>query len=75
MARQNIKSIKVKKVYPIKGRKDFYKYVILNDGKIAKDFQGKQMYFNAKKDANYVANAQRKVRSKLKRWFKSKKTK
>jgi hypothetical protein len=48
-------SIAVKKVYPIEGRKDFYKYVVIDNGQIAKGFQGNKfdepMYFNNKEDA------------------------
>ena len=51
------KKILVKKVYPIKGRRDFFKYVVMDAGKIAKDFRGKEMYFNLKADADRVAKA------------------
>jgi hypothetical protein len=59
-------SISVKKVYPIEGRKDFYKYVVMDNGHIAKGFQGNKfdepMYFMNKEDAQRVADARRKVR-------------
>jgi hypothetical protein len=59
-------AITVKKVYPIKGRKDFFKYVVMDNGVIAKGFQGNkfgvEMYFNDKEDAERVAVARRKVR-------------
>lgn len=58
--------ISVKKVYPIQGRKDFFKYVVIDNGQIAKGFQGNKwdqpMYFDNKEDAERVANARRKVR-------------
>ena len=58
--------IYVKKVYPIKGRKDFYKYVVIDNGVIAKGWQGNsinvEMYFDSKVHAERVANARRKVR-------------
>lgn len=58
--------ITVKKVYPIKGRRDFFKYVVMDNGVIAKGFQGNSfdvvpMYFNNKVDAQRVANARKKV--------------
>ena len=44
----------VKKIYPIGGRRDFFKYVILATGesifnsnaKLRKDFKGESMYFD-----------------------------
>ena len=58
-------SISVKKVYPIEGRKDFFKYVVMDNGQIAKGFQGNRfdepMYFDSKVDADRVADARRKV--------------
>jgi hypothetical protein len=58
-------AITVKKVYPIKGRRDFFKYVVMDNGKIAKGFQGNsfdtEMYFDSKVRATEVANARRKV--------------
>jgi len=57
--------IYVKKVYPIKGRRDFFKYVVIDNGKIAKGFQGNrnnvEMYFDQKSSAERVANARRKL--------------
>lgn len=57
--------ITVKKVYPIKGNKDFFKYVVMDNGVIAKGFQGnsfdKPMYFDSKAKAERVADARKKV--------------
>ena len=60
---------KIKKVYPIKGRRDFYKYVIIDKGSIfdknaiiAKDFLGKEMYFDDVHQANRVCEARNKVK-------------
>ena len=39
--------ITIEKVYPIEGRKDFFKYVLKDkNGNIKKDYQGKEMYFD-----------------------------
>lgn len=69
--------ITVKKVYPIKNRKDFFKYVVMDNGQIAKGFQGNRfdepMYFDSKEHAESVANARRKVQ-KLNRQFSTEKT-
>jgi len=58
-------AITVKKVYPIKGRRDFFKYVVMDNGVIAKGFQGNSfnepMYFDSKERAEEVAGARRKV--------------
>lgn len=71
-------AISVKKVYPIKGRRDFFKYVVIDNGAIAKGFQGNrfdsEMYFDQKSDAITVANARRKVQL-LNRKFSKSKTK
>ena len=61
------KRISVKKYYPIPGRKDFFKYVVMEGDTIAKGYQGnkfQEMFFNEKKDADRVANAKRKLRRK-----------
>lgn len=72
-------SIRVKKVYPIKGRNDFFKYVIMDNGKIAKGFQGNknnvELYFDNKASADRVANAKRKVRKLDKKFSTGKLTK
>ena len=70
--------VKVKKIYPIKGRKDFFKYVVIENDKIAKGSGsfGKtnvEMYFDDKSSADRVANAIRKV-NKLNKKFMTKKT-
>ena len=69
--------ITVKKVYPIKGRRDFFKYVVMDNGAIAKGFQGNKwdepMYFDSKERAEEVAKARRKVQ-KLNREFATGKT-
>ena len=69
--------VRVKKVYPIKGRKDFFKYVVTVDGKIHKGWSfnkpNQELYFDRKAEADRVANAVRKVR-KLDKQFKTGKT-
>lgn len=64
MESKNIIS-RVKKVFPIEGRKDFFKYVIDENGQIAKDYKEKEMYFDDKSQAVLVCNARNKVRNKL----------
>jgi len=62
----------VKKIYPIGGRRDFFKYVILATGesffdsnaKLRKDFKGDSMYFDDIDSAKYVCNAINRVESK-----------
>lgn len=36
----------LEKRYPIEGRKDFFKWVIVTPKGLAKDFEGKEMYFD-----------------------------
>ncbi len=64
MAKKKL-NIRIKKVFPIKGRRDFFKYVVMDNGEIAKGFQGNKfdepMYFDSKVDAKRVADARRKV--------------
>ena len=72
--------IYVKKVYPIKSRRDFFKYVVMDSGKIAKGFGGLgksnvEMYFDSKASADRVANARKRVQKLNKEWMKSKVTK
>mgnify|MGYP003123692288 CR=1 FL=1 len=71
--------IYVKKVYPIKSRRDFFKYVVIDRGKIAKGFSGsgsdKEMYIDSKVSADRVANARKKVQKLNREWAKSKVTK
>jgi hypothetical protein len=71
--------IYVKKVYPIKGRRDFFKYVVMDSGKIARGFSGnkwdREMYFDTKASANRVANARKKVQKANKEWMRKKITK
>jgi len=71
--------ITVKKVYPISGRKDFFKYVVIDNGQIAKGFQGNkfdtEMYFDSKEDAERVATARRKVQKLNKEFMTGKTTK
>jgi len=40
-------SIYLKKFFPIEGREDFYKWVIQTPNGLAKDFEGKVMYFDS----------------------------
>lgn len=60
--------ILVKKVYPIEGRKDFFKFVVMDSGLIARGYSGNsndaEMYFDNKEDAQRVADARRQVRRK-----------
>jgi len=71
--------VRVKKVYPIAGRKDFYKYVILVDGKIHKGWSmnkpNVELYFDRKAEADRVANAVRKVRKIEKEFMTGKRSK
>ena len=73
-------AITVKKVYPIKGRSDFYKYVVMDNGKIAKGLGSfgktdEPMYFDKKDDADRVAKARREVIKIEKKWATGKTTK
>ena len=62
----------VKKIYPIGGRRDFFKYVILATGesifnsnaKIRKYFKGESMYFDDIESARDVCSAINRVESK-----------
>ena len=71
--------IYVKKVYPIKGRRDFFKFVVMDTGKIARGFgrggNNVEMYFDTKASADRVANARKKVQKANKEWMKQKITK
>ena len=71
--------IMVKKVYPIKDRRDFFKYVVMDSGKIAKGFgrggNNVEMYFDTKASADRVANARKKVQKANRDWMKQKVTK
>jgi len=52
---------KIKKVYPIAGRKDFFKYTIQSSGILAKDLNSKDMFFDDLKQAKVVCKAKNKV--------------
>ena len=52
---------KIKKVYPITGRKDFFKYTIQSNGILAKDWNSKDMFFDDLKQAKIVCKAKNKV--------------
>jgi len=52
---------KIVKVYPIEGRTDFYKYTIQSDGNLAKDFEGKEMFFENEEQAELVCKSKNKV--------------
>ena len=71
--------IYVKKVYPIKGRRDFFKYVVMDTGKIARGFgsggNNVEMYFDNKASADRVANARKRVQKANKEWMRTKTTK
>jgi len=62
----------VKKVYPINGHKDFYKYIVTEDSpfnpnaKPCKDYKGDEMYFDDINKAHRVARARNKVKDRLK---------
>jgi len=51
------KKWKIKKVYPIAGRKDFFKYTIQSNGILAKDWDSKDMFFDDLKQAKEVCKA------------------
>jgi len=55
------KKWKIKKVYPIIGRKDFFKYTIQSNGILAKDWNSKDMFFDDLKQAKVVCKAKNKV--------------
>ena len=52
---------KIKKVYPITGRKDFFKYTIQSNGILAKDWANKDMFFDDFEQAKVVCEAKNKV--------------
>lgn len=66
---------KVKKVYPIKGRKDFFKFTIIKTGesiwddnaKLHTDMNDKEMFFDDKTQAKNVCDAINRVESKKSR--------
>jgi hypothetical protein len=63
----------VKKVYPIQGRKDFFKYMVTDqsifdeNAKPCIDAAGREMYFDDKKRANDIAKSRNKVSARLKK--------
>ena len=56
--------ITVKKHYPVDGRKDFYGFAVVEDGKITKGFNGKQQIFMDRSEAVKVAAARKRVAQK-----------
>ena len=56
--------ISVKKHYPIQGRKDFYGYAVVENGKIAEGANGKKLIFIEKSRAVEVAEAKKRVAKK-----------
>ena len=56
---------KVKKVFPIKERNNFFKYVVMYGSIITKDKYNKEMYFDSKEQAVIVCKAQNTVRKTL----------
>lgn len=52
----------VQKVFPIEDRKDFFKYVIMDNGAIHRDFEDKEMYFDSEERATEVCDSLNKVR-------------
>ena len=52
----------IKKVYPIEGRKDFYKYVIIENKQLCKDYRKKEMYFDCIEQAKMVCDARNRVK-------------
>lgn len=61
-----MKGAKVEKIYPLEGRTDFIKYVIMNNGEMAKDFENKVIYFDEfnLEQANIVCKAINRVSNK-----------
>jgi hypothetical protein len=57
-------AITVKKHYPIPGRKDFYGYAVVENGKITKGANGKEQIFIEKSRAVEVASAKKRVAKK-----------
>jgi hypothetical protein len=56
--------ITVKKHYPIPGRKDFYGYAVVENGKITKGANGKEQIFIERSRAVEVAAAKKRVAQK-----------
>lgn len=52
---------RVEKIYPIKGRKDFFKFVVMEGDNIAKGMDGKEMYFDSEKTALSICSARKRV--------------
>ena len=55
---------RIEKIYPIEGRKDFFKFAVMEGDGIAKDMQGDEMVFMDFKEAQTIANASRRVNNK-----------
>lgn len=49
---------KLEIIYPLEDREDFFKYVVMYDGNITKDFKGNKMYFDSREQAETVLKAQ-----------------
>jgi hypothetical protein len=53
--------ITIKEIFPIKGRSDFSKFVVLNDGVILRGWQGNkkgvELHFDSKEEAQPIADA------------------
>ena len=57
----------VKKYYPIANRKDFFKYAVMENGKIAKTMKGEELIFMDREYAQDVASARTRVAARLKK--------
>jgi len=58
-------SIYVDKIFPIEGREDFFKYVVMNNGKLATGINKEVMYFDKLQEAEGVREACQKVYDRL----------
>jgi hypothetical protein len=56
--------ITVKKYYPVSNRKDFFGYAVMENGKVAKGANDKNLIFIDKSRADEVAAARRRVKAK-----------
>lgn len=58
-------NIFIEKVFPIKGREDFFKYVVMVNKEIATDLMNQPMYFDKIEEAEAVQDACQKVYDRL----------
>jgi hypothetical protein len=57
--------IHIDKVFPIEGREDFFKYVVMDNGELARDVKKEVMYFDRREEAQAVRDALIKVEIRL----------